>query len=259
MMHPCDLMRDQLAAYEDGQLMPDEITEVVQHLKTCAVCRNEATAQSLMRTRLRRYREIMEPAPPPEALLNRARVQWAESDVRKQRRIGLRLALSALSLLAFSFGVAWAKWSAQGEFPIAFAFQNYLKAKYNPPAFSTPDADAAATWLRVRLGRELPPVNLSLSRATLLGADVLKTQNGMLGKLIYLTPQGRIALFIAPNKTRFTDTRPTELLERSFAVKTVRKTDFYGWSENGIGYGLITSQPSHEGILLNAKRATENR
>jgi len=260
MMNPCEPIRDLLAPYEEGQLTQDETVYVATHLKNCAACRKEATAQSLMRTRLRRYREIMEPASPPVALLKRARVVWEHSDKTKSRRAKWRFAMAGSALTTLFGGVAWARFHAPGEFPIAFALQNFAQSKTTPPTFLTRDPDLAANWLRGRLNREIPAINLHLSRARLLGADLLKTSSGSLGKLTYLAPQGRITLYFSPEKTEFAGTRDLERLDRHFAVRDERKIGrFLGWAEGKMGYGLVTSSFTLEGVVLNAKRSTETR
>ncbi len=260
MTHLCGRVRDQLSAYEEGQMTREEAAEIAAHLMTCAPCRSEASSQSAVRTRLRRYREVMQPATPPDSLYRNAKSAWDAQDRLQRRRMGLRFALAGSSLFILTLGTVWARLQTLREFPIVYALQDYAKTKPVHPAFPTHDPDAAANWLRPRLHRDFPPINLSLSRAQLVGADFFKTAQGEMGRLTYLSPQGRIALYLAPGKTAFEGTRKMERLERQFFVRRDKNSNgFFGWNEGSMGYGLVTAQPSHEGILLNAKRATEGR
>src|SRR5262249_50029721 len=132
------------------------------------------------------------------------------------------------------------------------------------PQYRTVDPDQAANWLREQLRADIPPINLSLSRAQLIGADVLPAPGLMkLGRLLYGTPWGVIAVYVAPRGTQFPTLKPHSVERRDFVMDSGAKDiGLYGWERNGVGYGLTASQPMSSSVIqnfaLDAQRATDS-
>lgn len=262
-MHECDAVRDNLAAYQDGDLEPEMRAQIKAHLGGCAVCRQEARNQSLMRERLRALKRATADTPVPPHVWANATRAWNRQDSARRRRVELRFALVAACVLLLAFGIVWAGLTTTTDFPVAAALRDFRSVRPSPPRpqYATQDADRAARWLRVRLHATVPPLDLSLSRAMLLGADVVPNTTPPLGRLLYRSPRGLIALYIAPRGTNFRRLAARTLDGRDFLVEdSANDVGFYGWRSDMIGYGLALEQPIANGqsFALDAEHATEH-
>jgi anti-sigma factor RsiW len=260
-MPGCDELRDNLAAYQDGELDTAEREQVQKHLASCEACRQEAQAQHVVKTQLRALKERTQDVGPPPHIWNNARDAWNHRDAAQRHRVQLRLALVAACILLLTFGIVWARRVQTFDFPTAIVLRDFRQIQQNPPkpAFASADADAAAAYLRVRLNADVPPIHLALSGAKLRGADVLSSTTPPLGRLLYETPQGLVAVYIAPRGSRLTG-----LAERPVGGRTLHVSDsdrdigLFAWSQQMVGYGLALPQPvsSGEALARDAHRAT---
>ena len=262
-MSGCDELRDNLAAYQDGELETAEREQVQAHLASCEACRLEAKSQHAVKTHLRALKERTQDASPPPHVWNNARDAWNRRDAVHRHRVQFRLALVAACILLMTFGIVWARRVQTFDFPVATVLRDFRKVQQNPPqpAFASQDADAAAAYLRVRLHTDVPPIRLTLSGAELRGADVLSDATPPLGRLLYQTPKGLIAVYIAPRGARFNG-----LAEHPVGGRALRVADrdrdigLFGWSQGMVGYGLVLPQPvaSGEALARDAHRATSS-
>ncbi|MBM3460181.1 MAG: hypothetical protein FJX77_16805 [Armatimonadetes bacterium] len=102
-----------------------------------------------------------------------------------------RPALAALALLLIGT-LVWAAVTALLPGPnVSFAELSTAPPVAAAPGtemLATPDPDRAAVWLSRRLGREIPPVNLSLVGAVCVGA--VADQSARRGSFYYRTAEG---------------------------------------------------------------------
>jgi hypothetical protein len=100
---------------------------------------------------------------------------------------------------------------------------------------------------------------LGLSGAKLIGADVMLPAQLQVGRLVYRTPQGLIAIYIAPRRSRFGSAQKNQIDSRSFFTVTPRKDlTLFGWAQSTTGIGMA-AQLSPEAAApdaLDARRAT---
>jgi anti-sigma factor RsiW len=261
MMPTCNDVRDNLAAYQDGELTATERAPIEAHLAECAVCRREAQAQTAVKAHLRALKQQTADVRPPAHIWANARDAWNRHDAAGRRRVQFRLALVGACLLLMTFGIVWATRVQTSDFPTAIILRDFRGVLENPPrpAFASSDADKAAAWLRSQIQADVPPVRLTLSGAELRGADVLDNTTPRLGRLLYDTPRGLIAVYIAPRGIRFNGLEKRDVNGRGFFLDNkAEDVGLYGWSRGFVGYGLVLSQPvtTGESLAHDAERAT---
>jgi anti-sigma factor RsiW len=261
-MPGCNDVRDNLAAFQDGQLEAETQAQVKAHLDSCVACQQEAIQQGVVKNHLQKLKERSSDAAPPAHIWTNAQHAWNEQDARSRRRLQMRFAMVGACLLLATFGIVWA-WLAQPmDFPTAVVMRDFRALLQNPspaPAFPSRDADQAAVYLRERLHIDLPPVRLTLSDAELLGADVLADTKPPIGRLLYQTKNGIAAVYVSPRSSRFVMIPSRKIAGRTFFVEDKPKdVGLYGWSSGLTGYGLVLPQPieQSESLASDAQRAT---
>ena len=260
-MPKCEKYEAMLAALSDGRIDKTTRAEMQAHLDSCSRCRQRTYEQTAIRHQLRLLAQRDANLAPPVPLWERASEAWDAQDKRRHRTLQIRWVLAGSCMLTLLLSVVWARLAGNHEFPIDVALRDFraIHAGTPTPAFITGDADRAAIWLRGRLHADLPPINLSLSRAELLGADVIVHPERRLGRLLYRTPQGLIGVYVVPGSTHFAQTTEQMMEDHDFQVRTTKDVGLYGWEANGVGYGLVLVQPVSAGRaqIINAEHASE--
>lgn len=261
-MHSCKDVRDSLAAFVDGQVDADQQPRIEAHLAQCAACRAEANRQRELKKRLGRWGASAKGSVMPSHVWSNAVAEWDRRDNLRAMKWRFRIILGSAFALLLTLGIVWARLEVPDDFPVAFALSDYHRALNAPPApaLAAADADVAARWLRKRIGADVPALNLSLSDARLVGADVLQTTDGAVGRLLYVRRGRLLALYLSPGHTQFRALQPRRMEERTFVISTDEKqAGLFGWQSNGIGYGLALQQPIEEGesIAIDAQRASD--
>ncbi len=259
-MGECQQDEAKLADFISGYADAGAEADVRAHLESCPRCRSSVAAQSAVRQQMRLLAQKDGQSVPPAHLWKRASAAW---DARDARRRGgqLRWAAAGACTLVLLLGTAWARLTADREFPVESVMQDFENMKGKPPAvrFVTSDADRAARWLRPRLHSDLPPINLSLTRAELLGADIITTPRGDVGRLIYRAPQGLTALYMIPGRAHFALAMPLMIENQDFQLRSKNGVSLYGWEAGGVGYGLTNLLPAGSGrsVVINAEHASD--
>lgn len=260
-MPQCEKYEAMLAAISDGRTDKTMRAEIQAHLDICSRCRQRTYEQTAIRHQLRLLAQRDAALAPPVPLWERAAAAWDAQDKRWHRTLQMRWALAGSCMLTLLLSVVWARMAVNREFPIDAALRDFRAARAATPTpfFITGDADRAARWLRSRLNADLPPINLSLSRAELLGADVIVYPERRLGRLLYRTPQGLVGVYVVPGSTHFAQTVEQMVEDHDFQVKSTKDAGFYGWEANGVGYGIVLAQPVSAGRaqVINAEHASE--
>jgi anti-sigma factor (TIGR02949 family) len=106
----CDDCRDTLSAYVDGELMPEEVKSIRDHIASCSEC---ATEHETLTALSRRLKEGLERRRAPDVLKARIRSALAEPDafepVARPRRLPwARLIAAGLVLAVVSGGASFA-------------------------------------------------------------------------------------------------------------------------------------------------------
>ena len=236
---------------------------VQAHLNVCSSCRSLAQEQTAMRRQLRLLAARDASQIPPGHLWERAASTWNALDVRRKRSVRARWALAGSSLMLLLFSIVWANLASGHEFPVEAVLRDFrgLRAHAPTPRYATEDPDKAARWLREHLRAELPPVNLTLSQGELLGADVITTPQQLVGRLLYHTPQGIAAVYLAPESAQFTRMSEVPIGTHTFYLRNNTDVGMYGWKANMVGCGLLLNEPIGAGrsLAVNAAHATEEK
>jgi anti-sigma factor RsiW len=94
-----------------------------------------------------------------------------------------------------------------------------------------------ANWLSRELGHSAAPPDLSKAGFRLVGGRLVATVQGPAGMYLYEGPQGqRITLFMRPMERRDMNA-PMRPMHRAETVG-------YVWARNGLGFGLVSSEPT---------------
>lgn len=264
MQDPCEQTRDLLAAYTDGDLPEEELREQVRaHLETCSACREEARAFAELKRQLRalrRHQSLIEPSP---HVWKEAQRVWRRRERMQQVRFAWRPALGFSLLLIAIMSFVWARLNRPDFFPVHAVLQDFQQVEAQPihTAFAKTDPDRAAAWLRDRLDANVPPINLSLSHGSLLGADVVSLDGVPAGRLLYRTPHGLAGVYVVPNHTRFASSlQPFSVSLRTFYTTGLQNPPvvLYAWAHGGNGYALVLGRHSvPRDTLLDAAHATD--
>ncbi len=260
-MRQCDEVQENIAAYVDGQLEEEARAAVQSHLAQCSACREEVEGQAAIKRQLQGLSRRQSRTHPPSRIWAQASREWDRIDGLRWRRYQLQFVCVLACLLLLCFGVVWARLTATHDFPESAAIHDFISLRTHTikPEFATTDPDAAAKWLRDKLHAALPPIDLSLSRAELVGADTVMAPPYTIGRLLYRTPHGLIGIYIAPSGTQFPDLPTAAVEATAFRVDISHKgIGFYGWQAGRTGYGLTTASASESpSILLDAQRETQ--
>lgn len=262
-MQTCREVRDNLAAYQDGEMAEEERAAIEAHLRLCDACRCEAEALAALRRRLKALRREDANLPLPAHVWDNAARAWQQQDARGRGRFPVRLALITVCLYLVAYGAVFAQWKRAADFPAQAVTDDFRQVRRQAsarPAFPTANAAAAANWLRVQLRSEIPSLDLSSSQARLLGADALMLRGLPVGRLLYRSQGRLIAVYLARRATHFPRLFAASIEGRAFAVSgDAPDMGFYGWQQGALGYGLLLAPPLSSGpaFALNAQRASE--
>ncbi len=260
-MPQCEQIEAKLAAFIDESADRSTRIEVEAHLSVCPHCQALVREQRAIRHQLRLLAHQKSSHTPPPQLWERASVAWDYQDNRHWRTRQLPMALAGACLLMLILSTVWARLTASHEFPTTAVLQDFRQLHISPnttsitPEKATPDADRASRWLSGRLDVDLPPMNLSLTHGELLGADIVGTPEIRLGRLLYRTPQGIVAIYVAPGRTHFSQTVSQMVEAHDFQIKRTAEIGMYAWDTRGVGYGMVLMEPINSGRMLaiNAK------
>jgi|SRR5579871_465525 len=262
MISPCKEVQEHLAAYVDRQIEDEARAMVQAHIEQCLACREEVEAQVALKRQLQTLKRRETKAFPNPKIWANASREWDRRDDARRRRYQLRFAMVAACMLLLLFGAVWAKLAAVTDFPVDAVLRDFRHARMIAvkPVNPTHDTDAAARYLSGKLGIDLPPLNLSLSRSELLGVDIIPTANTKCARLLYSTPHGLVGIYVAPSGTQFVDLKSSTVEGESFFMETKNKDiGLYGWTVGGVGYGLVASKPldAVRSVVLDAERSTQ--
>lgn len=266
-MPQCEQIEAKLAAFVEESADKSTRIEVEAHISVCPHCEALVREQRAMRHQLRLLACEKDSHTPSPQLWERASVAWDQQDHRHWRTRQLPMTLAGACLLLLVFSAVWARQTASHEFPTAAVLQDFHNLHISPnptsinsissinPEKTTPDADRASRWLSGRLHIDLPPMNLSLTHGELLGADIVGTPEIHIGRLLYRTPQGIVAIYVAPGRTHFSQTASLMVEAHDFEVKQTAEMGMYGWDTKGVGYGMVLAEPINNGrrLAVNAK------
>ncbi len=230
---------DDLHAYVDGVLdagrRPAVERHLAQHPEAAArVAGWQAVGASLREATAWKARE------PVPARLDIARLLEAR---RARRWQPARVAASILIALAVGAGSGWV---ARGPHMPTGVAAVAMEAASVHRMFASADGSAApydagakaelASWLSRELGHPATPPDLSRAGYRLVSGRLVATDLGPACMYLYEGPHGlRITLFMRPMEKR----NMNAPMRPMHGAETVG----YVWARNGLGFGLVTSEP----------------
>ncbi|HUC18104.1 MAG TPA: anti-sigma factor [Acetobacteraceae bacterium] len=229
---------DDLHAYVDGFLDERRRPLVERHLAAHPEALARVAAWQAVNASLREATswKAREPVPAPLGLGHLLAAR------RARRWQPVRVAAGILLALAVGAGGGW---MARGPSLPGGISSVAMEASVAHRTFaanfigSTPDAMAEAhlaSWLTREIGRKVTPPDLSRSGFRLVSAQLVATEQGPACMFLYDSPQGqRITLFM----------RPMEKRDMNAPMRSMHGKDTVGyvWARNGLGYGLVASEP----------------
>ncbi len=256
----CSDVQELLAPYADSVLAEVEQQTAEEHISHCDSCRLRVEAQQSVAIALRSLKRSQRAEAPSDHVLREIRAQWNRMDVRPRRQLRTQLASVAALLLVCTFGVVWARLAVDRSFPANFIIENYKQIAASPlqPQYLTSDPANGAKWLRAKLHAPVPPVNMSLVNAKLVGVSVIRLNGITSGQMLFNTPAGFAAVYVVPGRTAFRSLSTAQLDGNHFhALTDVGEPGLYAWSYNGLGFGVAdTSASEAETCAVAAQRST---
>lgn len=258
--HLCEDVKNNLGFYLENSLSREEQQAITTHIETCDSCRLELEAYRRLAQGMEDLRKQTAQAEPPPRLWKEAKTAWDRHDTRNRRRVQIRFATAGVCLLLFLMGATWARLSQNPVFPTQEIVRDFDQSQKEATLeVATADADRASRWLRTEVHADIPPIPLTLSGATLKGTGFVAGSNKKIGKLLYETPNGKLILYIAPDKTQFANTNAVQWDGQTFFVSSpTPNTTFVAWKYQRIGLGMVAnmSQEAASRYALDAHRLT---
>ncbi|TFZ04940.1 anti-sigma factor family protein [Ramlibacter rhizophilus] len=238
---------DELHAYVDGRLAPDEAARVQARLETDAAAAQAVAAWRSQREALRAHlSEALQDPLPPHLLAAADTAQRRAGQSRRARGWG---GMAAASLLAFSVGwLGHAQWqatrgSASSASPGGFARQAlvahavYAPEQRHPVEVGAAEQEHLVQWLSRRLGRPLRLPQLNAEGFELVGGRLLPGETGARAQFMYQGPSGeRLTLYMGAAPAG-----AGQALEFRF-LEGEGTSSFY-WVDRGFAYALTGPLP----------------
>jgi anti-sigma factor RsiW len=226
----CDQSPVTLASYLDGELPPDQIAAMHQHIATCPQCAIEIAELTSLKRSLRAARGHHTPS-----LDFRKRMQQQIAPRRTRpnilRFIPAALALAAMLLLAF----AWMQHSRRADaFSEAADLHVNALASTNPLDVISTDRHTVKPWFQGRIPFSFNVPELTGTEFTLLGGRVVYLHQQPGAQLIVAMRQHKISVLIfqaLPGQPLLFPASTEASPHNSFTVET--------WQANGLRFLVI--------------------
>jgi len=228
---PCDQNPITLASYLDGELAPDQIPAMHEHIATCPQCAIEIAELTRLKNGLRAARGHHAPT-----LEFRKKLQQQVAPPRRPhlnvlRFIPAALALAATLLLAFTWTQHSRRQDAFSE--VADLHVNAL-ASTNPLDVISTDRHTVKPWFQGRIPFSFNVPELAGTEFTLLGGRVVYLHQQPGAQLIVAMRQHKISVLIfqaSPGQTLPFPASTEASAHNAFTVET--------WQSNGLRFLVI--------------------
>ncbi len=229
----CDLWRDKLDAYVDGDAVHGEIAGMAEHLRTCPSC----AADALGRLQMKRMTQAAAArySPSPEFRLR------MEKSIQKSARTNSKpvwafswmprlVAVAALVLIVAS--VLWTRHSAR-EQALAELLDLHVAtmASANPVDVISTDRHTVKPWFQGKLPFTFNLPELQNSPFKLVGGRVAYFKHSAGAQLLFDLRNHQMSVFILQDQPGMTPLGTGATREMAFNVET--------WSEGGLRYVVI--------------------
>ena len=229
-----------LHAYVDGLLDPARRTSVDRYLASHPQVAARVAGWQTVNGALRKAVTWKAEEPVPAAL-NVARIVNTHLSRRWEP---WRMAAGILVALAIGAGSGWIAHTPGAEGGIAsvameasMAQRVFAADPLHPVEFGPDEQSQLVKLASLRLGRAVAPPDLSKAGYRFLGGRIIPTEHGAGCMFLYEDGAGiRITLFV----------RPMHDIDMNARMQPVQSADTAGfvWSRNGVGFGLVSTNPS---------------
>lgn len=253
-----------LSALADGELSPQELASVNEHLASCPECTSQALHQSLLKSAVARAGERYEAPSSLEQKLRQAiRPDSTAADHSRQRdspSFGRRwAAVAAIFLIAVALGlmqqlrhqseIAAARQSAA----VSEVFDQHLAtlARNLPPQVLSSDKHTVKPWFQGKI-----PFSFSLpdqlpANTTLDGADLTYLHDQPVAQLLYSIGKHRVSVFVRQRSGSMTP-----------PAFTADRSGYHVMATNAGGLEIVAisdTEPGHLEELVNAIKQAQAR
>lgn len=229
---PCELWREKLEAYADGELSLPEMNALVDHMRTCAGC----SVKALERVQLKRSVKVAgrryEPSAEFRAKMGNVVKAKAERSTGWFWKI---IVVPALLTLIFVLGLNFYVRRAKAE--RAHVYSELADLHVATLASSTPvdvissDRHTVKPWFEGKVPFTFNLPELQGTDFSLLGGRVTYLSQVPGAHLIYRLRKHEISVFIFPDSGAQTAAASEPMHERSFT--------FEDWAQNGLRYFVV--------------------
>ncbi len=230
MMIPCDQNREALAAYIDGELSPEQVTAIHQHIRTCPDCAAEIAELIQLKRGLRSARVRYAPS---AAFRQKMQQQLAPAKSRPGllRILPMALALAAILLLTVGWTIHTLRVSAFTE--AADLHFNAL-ASSNPLDVVSTDRHTVKPWFQGRIPFSFNLPEFAGTNFALLGGRLVYLHQQPCAQLLIASGQHKISVLIVQDSPALSSLFPiasSAAMHNSMQVET--------WQSQGLRFLVV--------------------
>lgn len=229
----CDLWRDKLDAYVDGDASQEELASMDAHLRTCPSCAADALGRLQMK-RMTQAAATARYSPSPQFRLR------IEKSIRPNRKqfwafAWTRLAAVAVALVLIVASAAlWMRHSAREQI-LAEVLDLHVAtlASANPVDVISTDRHTVKPWFQGKLPFTFNLPELQNSSFKLVGGRVMYLKHSAGAQLLFELRNHRLSVFVLQDQPG--------VIPLATGVTTTRKMAFNleTWSEGGLRYVVV--------------------
>lgn len=243
---PCAYTQEQLYAYLDGELPPDEAHAIERHLQECPACQEAVAAhrrlQALLRATLEEEAVPTRLWPTIQQRLAQAR-RLTQTPARRSTRQRLWRgggAIAALCLLAW-LGLRW--WVAPGAAVVQEMVDSHIRARLMVAPYTQVSArpEDIQVWFRDKVDFAVPVPSLPPERYTFQGVRLNYFLNRRVAELGYATGSHLLSFFMfaEPNLT-LPATHTVQAGTRTLTVQQRKGYTAILWKDGDMVCGLVS-------------------
>lgn len=239
----CDLSRERVHAWLDGELSVEASLEAERHVQECAACAAEFRSARALRSALRGARLV---ARPPETLEARVRSALVREARARGRGVPVWAAVAAALVLGGALGVLFAPIrggisARQGDDALVAAHVRALAAGPLVEVASS-DHHAVKPWFAGRVDFSPKVRDLAAEGFPLAGGRVDRIEGRPVAVLVYSHGRHKLDLFVHVAPV------PAVAAPPAVAVTMVRGLRVARWTEGDLAYAAVSDM--EEGEIL---------
>ena len=257
----CKTVQENLAAWLEEELPVEMQQQYEEHISQCSYCRHAADAQREVRKALHRLRQLHSGITPPSSLWRNVAKEIRRRESHKHRIVHWQAAFASILVTCLLIGGVWAKLNRSHAFPAEETLQNYREwyAHQSAPVYLSDNPSNAAKWLSHQLHASVLPIDLSLSSAKLIGADMVRVAGVKMGRLLYSSGSTHLVMYVSPGHMEFRSLQ--KMVSDGDTLREAssgRNFILFGWGAGNAGYALVSNvYDLGEEAAVDAERQTK--